>query len=134
MSTTLPANSHRERGRSSMLSTARSSSGGQAAMTGTWIRNRRLVRQRRIRLERLQRRAKISLDALQGGGVVGFEADHDHRGGIGGSGESEAVSILHAHAVDRQDALGIGKRLRRLELSDEHMGLAFFQLPVQLRR
>src|SRR5438552_11226659 len=54
-----------------MLSTERSSSGGQAAMTGTWIRNRRLVRQRRIRLERLQRGAKISLDALQGRRRIG---------------------------------------------------------------
>src|SRR5260370_12130799 len=106
-----------------MLSTERSSSGGQAAMTGTWIRNRRLVRQRRIRLERLQRGAKIPLDALQGGEVVGFEADHDHRGGVGGSGEPEAVSILHAYAVDREHPLGARERLRPLHLPHHPMGL-----------
>src|SRR5437879_13511959 len=114
MSTTLPANSHSERARSSMLSTERSSSGGQAAITGTWIRNRRLVRQRRIRLERLQRGPKISLDALQGGGAVGFDADHDHQRGVAGPGEPAAVSILHAHGIDGEHPLGAGEGLGRL--------------------
>src|SRR5947207_16030175 len=116
ISTTLPAKSHGEGGRSTMLSTERSSSAGQAAITGTWIRNRRLVRQRRIRLERLQRGPKIPLDALQGGEVVGFEADHDQRRSVGGPGEPEAVSILHPHAVDGEHPLGAREGHGRLRL------------------
>src|SRR3989449_11735537 len=114
-----------------MLSTERSSSGGQAAITGTWIRNRRLVRQRRIRLERLQRGAKISLDTLQGGEVVGFETDHDHRRGAGGPGEPEAVSIPHAPAVDGEPPLGAGEGLGRLQLRLQGMERAFPARPLQ---
>src|SRR5688500_12697473 len=129
MSSTLPAYSHSDCGWSRIVSMLRSSSAGQAAMAGKVSKaSARLVRKRRIRLKRLERGRKVLFDALERGMAVGFEADHDHRGRVGGAGEPEAVSILHAHAVDGEHAHRSRERLRGLQLFDQPMGLAFFEL------
>src|SRR6185503_6280942 len=136
-STTLPAYSHSDCGFSWIVSTVRSSRAGQAAMAFPATKNRpirKLVRKRRIGLERLECGTEVALDAFQGGGVVGFEAHDDGRRGVGGAGEPEAVSILHAHAVDGNDALGAGERLGRLQLRHQCVRLAFLERPVELRR
>src|SRR5215213_9960963 len=105
-----------------MVSIVRSSRAGQAAMAFPATKKRlirklirkligKLIGKRRIWLERLQGGTEVALDAFQCGGVIGFEAHDDSWRRIGGAGEAEAVSILHAHAIDGHHALGAGKRL-----------------------
>src|SRR3954468_9962581 len=92
----------------------------------------RLIRKGRIGLEWLQGGAEIALDAFQRRLVVRFEADHDHGRGVRSTGKAEAVLVFDSHAVNRKHALGAWEGLRRLQLRDERMRLAFFQLPVDL--
>src|SRR5690606_41896496 len=44
--------------------------------------------------------AECLADALQPGGVIGFEAQHQHRRGIRGPHQSPAIRVVDADAVD----------------------------------
>src|ERR671939_164241 len=101
----------------------RSSNAGQAAMAEV-LSQKILIRQRRIGLERLQGAAEFALDALERRLVVRFEAQHDHRRGVGSPGEPEAVLVLDAHAINRKHPLGAWEGLRRLQLRHERVRLA----------
>src|SRR3990172_8484082 len=68
-----------------------------------------LEQQLRTRLGRLQHRAKFRLDALDRALSVAFEAQHDHRRGVGSAREAEAVGVFHAQAVELDDFARAGK-------------------------
>src|SRR5207248_2784241 len=102
--------------RSSSVCILRSRSGGQAAMAEAVVQRRRLIRKRRIGLERLQGATEIVLDALERREVVGLEADHDHGRRVRGPGEAEAVGVFDSHAVNRKHALGAWEGLGGLQL------------------
>jgi hypothetical protein len=72
--------------------------------------------------------AEVGLDAGDGGLVVGLEAQHHHRGGVGRAGQAEAVGVFDAHAVDGQDALGAFELASALSLSTSAKGSPSFIL------
>src|SRR5476649_36962 len=66
-------------------------------------------RQDRVRLGGQDHALELALDARQRGRRLGLEAHHDHRYGVGRTRQAEAVRVLHAQAVDGDDALVAGE-------------------------
>src|SRR5690606_40978071 len=60
--------------------------------------------QRKVRVQLVQLRREDALDALQGLLAVGFKAQGQCRGGVGGANEAPAVGVFYANAVDGDDS------------------------------
>src|SRR4051812_32749737 len=78
--------------------------------------------------------AEFVLDAAEGSGIVGFEAQHDNGRGVGGTGKSKTVRVFDAQAIDADDLGGAWERLGLADARDERMRLAFATRNVELGR
>ena len=76
----------------------------------------------RIRLDRAQQGQHGGFDAVQGGFGLAFEAQHQHRRGVGGAQQAEAIRPVDPHAVDGGN-LGIGKVRLLHQLLDQPVRL-----------
>src|SRR5215831_19959899 len=64
------------------------------------MKSGRLERQLGAGLGREQHAPELGLDALEALPVVGLEAQHHHRRGVGSARKAEAVRVFHPQAVE----------------------------------
>ena len=65
--------------------------------------------------------------------IISLEAEHQHRRGVGGAYQAEAVGEVRAHAVNRRHP-GVRERCPRREFLDERVVLTLGQFQMQLGR
>src|SRR5450755_4183470 len=82
------------------------------------------LRDLRVRLDEAQGRHEIGFDAAQRLGRLTLEAQHQDRRRVRCPDQSEAVAVVGAHAVDRDDLLRAGKLRLGEQTLDERLGLA----------
>jgi len=92
------------------------------------------LRHLRVGLDEAQRGHEVALDARQRLGRLTFEAQHQHRRGVGGADEAEAVLVVGAQAVDGDDLVGVGEARHLLQLLHQSLRLALLAGDVELRR
>ncbi len=88
----------------------------------------------RVGLHGAQRGEELMLDAIERCLRMTLEAQHENGRRVGCAGEAEAVVVLGAEAVDRDQLTRGGERCRREELVDDALRLAFGARHVQLGR
>src|SRR5690606_27119549 len=109
--------------RPTLPSTINCSTGGNLLLEG----------QGDIRFELAQRRPELLLDARQPFVGVGFEAQHNDRGRVRRPGQTEAVFIFGAHAVDRDELRCSGEAAFLLQPGDQRVWFAFLHLDLEFR-
>src|SRR5690349_9176546 len=85
-----------------------------------------------VRLDGTQRRHAVGLDARERLVRGALEAQHEHRRRVRRAHEAEAVVVLDAHAVDRDDLARAGELRLLLQPRDDRRRLSFGAADVEL--